>query len=260
VPADQSKLTIHHPKVEPNPRNLVAATDRATREEEAATELAFRIACEDPTERDHLSCSVGRARGRLEAAAAELVRSALALLFAYLASLSLGRFYRKVTASRGEVGRAERGTLALEALLARFLTRRLLGTGRLLWMIGAVRREDDEGETIHALKLAERRYHLADGSRDYAVASDSPVVRVLLGVRVAGCGEPAWVLKRFESTGTGAWREIHAGCTASAEHALLRFYWNPSQEESAAPEPDLAPVPQELREPEPPAAAADAAA
>lgn len=263
MPADQSKLTIYHPKVGPNPGDLVAAADRAAREEEAATELAFRIACEDPTERNHLSRGVARARGRLGAAAAELVRSAFALLFAQLASLSLGHFYRKVTASCGEVGRAERGTLALEALMSRFFTRRVLGRGRLLGMLGATRREDDEGETIHALKLAERRYLLADGSPDNAIASDSPVVRVLLGIRVAGGGEPVWVLKRFESTGTGAWREIHASCTADAENALLRFYSEPSQEESeepAAPVPDLAPVPQELPEPEPPAAAADAAA
>jgi hypothetical protein len=241
---DETKLTIYHPKpkeIGVNASNLSAASYPACKEEEKDAELALRIVCEDPTEKDHLADTIARARRRLKKALGELVRATFALLFAYLARLLLGRSHKKITKERGEIGRAERGVLALQRLLGRFCIRRILGRGRMLRALGSAQRSDDEGNRLQSLKLAERRYRSGDEFAGGGVETDSPIVRVVLGVRIAGRGEPVWCIKRFVANGRGGWTPIYSGCEQEAESLLLDFYSEPSLPQQPAPlaEPDI---------------------
>lgn len=241
---DQTKVSVYRPKVERSPRQAAAST-REFAEEEKAEKLALAIACEDPTEREHLSSSVGRARARLKAAAREMVRAFFALIFAYLARLLVDRSYRKVTEERGEVGRAERSVLALRRLLSGFFIRRIFTRKRLLAALGANSRTDDEGNTIYSLKVAERSYRVCDGfGASLASTADLPVIRVFVGVRIAADGEPVWSLKRFVRDEAGAWSEIHACSVADADEAMLYFYMEPSHAGACEPVA-LAPAQQE---------------
>ena len=216
MPADQSKTSITDAKVEPDPRPPLWPLwpeDRTFKEEDEATDLAFQIACEDPTGKDHLASSVSRARKRLEAALCELARATLALLFAYIASLFLDLAYRKITDTRGEVGRSERRVLALQKMLESFTICGIIGRWRLLRALGASWRPGDpESIYIYSLALAERRYRHREGmcGLGHAAAADSPTVRVVLGIRIAGStrrSEPVWCLKRFAENGIGGWTQ-----------------------------------------------------
>ncbi len=240
MPADETKLTIYHPKskeIGVSARELAAASDPVCKEEEKATELAVRIACEDPTEKDSLADTLPRARRRLKKALGELLRAGVALIFAYLARLFLDRTYKKITEERGEVGRAERGMLALGRLLGSFYIRRLVGRHRLLRALGSARRSDDEGNRIQSLGLAERRYRDGDrfaGADSVGAASDSPIVRVVIGVRITGrarVSEPVWCIKRFVANGRGGWTPIYSGYRAEAQSILFDFYSQPSPAE-----------------------------
>lgn len=227
--ADQTKVAVYHPKVERSSRELVTASDRGFTDEDKQTELALAMACEDPTERDHLAKNVGRARARLKAAATELVRVFFALLMAWLARIFLDRSNRKITQLRGDVGRAERSALALDKLLSSCFIRRIFTVRRLLRAFGARSYTDDEDNTIYSLKVAERSYRASDASgADKARAADLPIVRVFLGVRIAADGVPVWSLKRFVRDEAGAWTEVHAGSTEDADSALIYFYMEPS--------------------------------
>jgi hypothetical protein len=235
VPADQSKASIVDTKVEPDPRAVLHADGQVSNQEDEATELAFQIACEDPTEKDHLASMNSRARARVNAAAAEFARAIVALSFTGIARLFLNRSYKKITERRGIVGRSERGTLALQRLLSSFLVRRVLGRRNLLRILGAGRREDDEANVTYSLKLAERRYRVGEGCSGFghcglveAAAADSPTVRVLIGVQVSGQGEPVWCLKRFMRTQTGSWSALYSGYHSNAESALIDLYSEPS--------------------------------
>ncbi|WP_047865475.1 hypothetical protein [Rubrobacter aplysinae] len=232
MPANQTKITIYNPKVEPDPRDLVASSRREFRDEEEATELAMRVALEDPSEVDHLAKTTARARARLKAAATELLRSLIALLFAWLARVFLNQARKKVTEQRGVIGRAESSVLALQRLLSRFWVRWLLGRRNLLRMLGATVREDDEGNPVCSLKLAERRYRANEGlcGQGYASAADSPTTRVVIGVRSAAgeVSQTTWCLKRFVSTGTGGWRPVNASYEADAKSLVLAFYSEPA--------------------------------
>lgn len=241
--ADETKLTIYHPKSKEiglNDRDLAAASDPACKEEEKDAELAIRIVCEDPTEKDHLASSLSRARRRLRTAFGELARATLALLFAYIARLFLGLAYKKTTDIRGEVGRAERGVLALQWVLGRFYIRRVVGRGRMLQALGSSRHSDDEGNPLQSLKLAERRYRSGDGFAGGAAEGDSPLIRVILGVRVVGRSEPVWCIRRFVANGTGGWAPVYSGCETQAESIMIDFYSEPSLPQQPAPlaEPD----------------------
>jgi hypothetical protein len=235
VPADQSKASITDTKVEPDPRALLHADGQVSNQEDEATELAFQIACEDPTEKDHLASTTYRARARVKAATAEFARAIVSLIFTGIARLFLNRAYKKITGRRGIVSRSERSTLALQRLLYSFLVRRVLGRRNLLRILGAGRREDDEGNVIYSLKLAERRYRVGEGCSGFghfgqveATAADSPTVRVLIGVQLSGQGEPVWCLKRFMRTETGSWSALYSGYHSNAESALIDFYSEPS--------------------------------
>lgn len=164
------------------------------------------------------------ARKRLRTAFGELARATLALLFAYIARLFLGLAYKKITDARGEVGRAERGVLALQRLLGCFYIRRIVGRCRLLRALGSTRRSDDEGNRIQTLKLAERRYRIGEGFASGAAEGDAPLVRVIVGVRVVGRSEPVWCIRRFVANGTGGWTPVYSGCEAQAESIMLDFY------------------------------------
>ena len=242
--AEQIKVAVHHPKVERSSRELAAAFDRRFAAEDEHTELALAIACEDPTERDHLASNVGRARARVKAAFNELVRAFFALVLAWLAQRRLDRCYRKITAIRGDVGRAERSALALEKLLGGFFIRRVVGAKRLLRALGANSRTDDEGNTTYSLKVAERSYRAGDGfGAGLGYAADLPVIRVFLGVRVGADGVPVWCLKRFVRDEARAPSEVHNGSTEDADDALLYFYMEPSHQR---PADGAAPVAQGL--------------
>lgn len=235
---EQTKVAVYRPKVERSSRELAAVSNGGFAAEDRQTELALAIACEDPTERDHLASGVGRARARLGAAFGELLRAFFALILAWVSQKRLNRCYRKVTEERGDVGRAERSALALEKLLEGVFARRIFERRRLLRALGANRRTDDEDNSIYSLKVAERRYRAGDGSgsREGAgpgYAGDLPVIRVFLGVRVGADGVPVWCLKRFVRDEAGAPREVHCGNCADASDALLYFYMEPSHERPA---------------------------
>lgn len=228
------RLEVSRPVVGPNPRQLAADSCREFAAEEEATELALRMACEDPTEREHLSAGVVRARSRVKAAAGEMIRSMIALILASVARMLLNRRYRKVTDERGEIGRAERSALALEKLLRSFFVRRIVGCKQLLRWLGASWRTDDEETTIYSLKVAERSYRATDGfGAGLGYAADLPVIRVFLGVRLGADGVPVWCLKRFVRDEVGVPREVHAGSTEDADDALLYFYMEPSHQRPA---------------------------
>lgn len=222
----------------PDPRELVRKEDRVSKEEDEATELAFAIACEDPTERDHLARTVSRAKSRVKAAAVELVRALLALCFAWLARSFLNLSYRKFTARRGAVGRAERNVLALQRRLGGLLFGKILGKRNLLRMLGASRRENEYGNVTHSLGLSERRYRVGEGARGFgnyglaeSTATDAPIVRVLLGVRIDNRGELLWCLKRFVRRETGTWSPLCSGYAENAETIVTNFYMEPSLDE-----------------------------
>lgn len=249
MPADQTRMTIYNPKVEPNPRDLVHQGDRESAAEDAATEIAFQIACEDPTEKNHLASTSLRARARVKAAAAELVRAVMALILAWLGRLMLDWSYRKITEQRGVVGTAERAVLALERLLEGFSFRKIVGRRNLLRMLGASRRENGEGSYIHSLKLAERSYRpkeSASGFRchglEHAGAENSSTVRVLLGVRVGADGEPFWCLKRFVRSSSGTWSQIYSGYETDIQSTLMAFYTDPSPIEQSMKTLEEAPI------------------
>lgn len=265
MPVDNSKVTIIDTKVEPDPHPPRRPNDRVSKEEDQAAELAFQLACEDSTEKNHLAQTTTRARSRVKAAAAELLRSLVALVFAWGARLLLNRSYRKITEQRGVVGTAERAVLALERLLEGFSFRKVIGRRNLLRMLGASRHEDGEGSPVHSLKLAERRYRpgeRASGFRyhglEHAVAENSPVVRVLLGVKVDADdaeGKSLWCLKRFVRSSSGTWTQIYSGYEADAQSALMAFYMEPSPTEQSMRPLEEAPI-EEPPEEEPPQAAA----
>lgn len=236
---EQTKVAVYRPKVERSSRELAAASSRKFAAEEEQTELALAMACEDPTEKEHLASNVGRARERLKAAAVELVRAFFALTFAWLARLlvkrSLGKIAARLAARRGRIGHAEGSALALQRLMGGFFIRRIIGVRRLLRALGANSRTDDEDNTIHSLKVAERRYRACDASAaDKANASDLPLIRVFVGVRLGVDGEPVWSLKRFVRDEAGSTREVHSGCCEDAETALIYFYMEPSHHRPAA--------------------------
>lgn len=237
--AQQTKVAVHHPKVERSSRELVAASDSRLAAEERQTELAMRLACEDPTERDHLASNVSRARLRLKAAATELVRAFFSLVLAWLVRMLLERSNRKITATRGNIGRAECSALALDRLFSGFFIRRIFGCRRLLRVFGAGSRTDDEGNAIYSLKVAERSYRVSYRAGDgfgagLGCAADLPVIRVFVGVRITADGVPVWCLKRFVRDEAGAPKEIHAGSAEDAETALIYFYMEPSHYRPAA--------------------------
>lgn len=232
--AQQTKVAVHHPKVERSSRELAAASDSRFAAEDEHTELALAIACEDPTECDHLAAGVGRARTRLKAAASELVRAFFALVLAWLARILLDRSNRKIIAMRGDVGRAERSALALQKLSGGFFIRRIFGRRRLLKALGARSRTDDADNTIHSLKVAERSYRAGDGfGAGLGCAADLPVIKVFLGVRIGADGVPVWCLKRFVRDEAGAPKEVHSGSIEDAETAMIYFYMEPSHERPA---------------------------
>ena len=231
---EQTKVAVYRPKVERSSRELAAVSNGGFAAEDRQTELALAIACEDPTERDHLASGVCRARVRLKAAFGELVRAFFALLLAWVAQKRLNRCYRRITEERGDVGRAERSALALEKLLDGVFARRIFERRRLLRALGATSRIDDEDNFVYSLKVAERSYQSSDGfGAGPGAAGDLPIVRVFLGVRVGADGVPVWCLKRFVRDEAGATREVHTGATEDADDALLYFYMEPSHERPA---------------------------
>lgn len=245
VPAEENKVSVYTPKIKPSSSELAVLGGAANDAEDETMALAIRIACEDPTERDHLSRTVLIARSRLRAAAAELVRAFVALFFAWLARLILDRSRKKITALRGEIGRAECGVLALQRLLGGFWVRKLLGRRTLVRMLGARGDTDDEGGTVYSLKLAGRRYREGDGfgADHHGSAADAPMITVMLGVKITATGEPAWCLKRFVRTESGRFREIHRVYEPDAQSLLVAFYTEPSPTAASA---ELAEVAEEL--------------
>lgn len=232
--AQQTKVAVHHPKVERSSRELAAASNSRFATEEKQTELAMRLACEDPTERDHLASNVVRARLRLKAAATELVRAFFSLVLAWLARMLLDRSNRKITAMRGVIGGAERSALALDRLFSGFFIRRIFRCRRLLRAFGARSRTDDADNAIYSLKVAERSYRAGDGfGSGLGCAADLPVIRVFLGVRITADGVPVWCLKRFVRDEAGSWGEIHCGSAGDVETAMIYFYMEPSHERPA---------------------------
>jgi hypothetical protein len=244
LPEEETKVNVYNPKVKPSSSGLAAVGGAASAAEDETTALAIRIACEDPTERDHLSTTVPRARSRLKAAAAEIVRAFVALFFTWLARMILDRSRKKITGLRGEIGRAECGVLALQHLLERFWVKKILGRRTLVRMLGAKGDTDDEGGTVYSLKLASRRYREGDGfgAHHLGSAADSPTITVMLGVKITASGEPVWCLKRYARTESGGFREIHRVYEPDAQSLLVTFYTEPSH---TVPGAELAEVAEE---------------
>jgi hypothetical protein len=100
-------------------------------------------------------------------------------------------------------------------------------------MLGARSRPGEEGASVSYLKLAERSYRSgqAPDGLGYALACDTPGIRVMLGVSVGDDELPVYRIRRFAEVEPGSFREL-AGYRATDPGTVYRaFRSNPDMQQ-----------------------------
>lgn len=262
----ETKISTHTEKT-PKPANDAAARacrglDREMREDQ---ETAFEIAVRDPWERATLNDLLTAARKRVGDAAAELIRSLLALIkiLAGRTVLALTRgAYRRAGKShkrrsrmeKAQVAPVKEGLVCIHSILSGWIWRRILGQRVALSLLGGISRGQESGQeteralpissnTVNdtsdtrktvSLKVGERAYLLGEGQLEgisYALALDGALVKAVIGVSLRPGQKPVYRVRRFIQKEPGSYAEVCGYHSEDPEEAYREFASNPGEEQ-----------------------------